>query len=178
MRVEAQSLMDWAKEHRIEADADYENRDEEIPGGNEHRVFLLRAENRVLKLTNPPNFGAQGSLINYLNNLVLNNLLWGDEMQLEAVRGTHAGPELIISQPYVEGRFASAEEIGDFFVAHGFAFCGYHSFQLSSGLRIADARPANIKIDSLTQTFMPIDLHILNAPADLLEEAWQLHCAD
>ncbi len=175
MRMEAQSLMDWAAEHQAEADADYEDPAEEIPGGNEHRVFLLRDKTRVLKLTNPPNFGAQGGLLNYLNNIVLSNFLWSDDIQLEAVRRTEAGPELIISQPFIRGRHATEEEIAAFFTARGFTYRGYHSYQRPSGLRIADARPANIILDALTKRFMPIDLHILNASADLLAEAWSHH---
>ena len=176
--MEAQSLMDWSAEHGCETDADPGVFGEEIPGGNEHRVFLRRDQTRVLKLTNPPNFGAQGGLLNYLNNLVLNNLLWGDDIRLEAVRRTTAGPQLIISQPFVTGRHATEEEITAFFNAHGFTFCGYHSYQRPDGLRIADARFANILLDSLTQKLMPIDLHILNARADLLEEAWRTHLTD
>ena len=93
------------------------------------------------------------------------------------MRRTAAGPQLIISQPFVAGRHATEEEITAFFNAHGFTFCGYHSYQRPEGLRIADARFANILLDSLTQKHMPIDLHILNARADLLEEAWRIHCA-
>ncbi len=177
MRMEAQSLVDWAQKHGAEEDADLEVEGEAIPGGNEHRVFFIRKLNRVFKLTNPPNFGAQGSLLNYLNNLVLSNLVWGDDFRVEGVRRTPFGPELIISQPFIRGREATEEEISSFFTSRRFASRGYHSFQHSNGLRVADARPANIIIDSLTQRFMPIDLHILNAPADLLEEAWRVHCA-
>jgi Serine/Threonine/Tyrosine Kinase found in polyvalent proteins len=140
LRLEAQSLMAWAAANGAEADADYEATAEEIPGGNEHRVFLLREENRVLKLTNPPNFGAQGGLLNYLNNIVLSNLLWGDDIRLEAARATPAGPELIISQPFIRGRDATEEEIRTYFEVRGFFFCGYHSFQQPSGL--ADCRCA------------------------------------
>jgi len=169
--------MDWAEEHGAAEDADLEIEGEAIPGGNEHRVFLVKEISRVLKVTNPPNFGAQGSLLNYLNNLVLSNLLWGDDIRLESVRATADGPALIVSQPFIEGREATEEEITAFFAARGFTFCGYHSYQDAAGLRIADARPANIIMDSITNQFSPIDLHILNAPPGLLEQAWSAEAA-
>jgi hypothetical protein len=140
--------------------------------GNEHRIFQNDDGSRAVKLTRPPNFGARGGLLDYLNNLVLNNYLSGDDLRVEGVIRTDVGPQLIISQPWVKGPPASPESIRDFFLTHGFEPAGQNAwYSPLSGIRVMDARPANIFQDSETGLLMPIDIH-MHAPAAVLEEAW------
>jgi hypothetical protein len=173
--VESRALENWTAQWAPPANASHDADAEEIPGGNEHRVFILPDKSRVLKITNPPNFGAQGKLGSYLDNVVLNNLLWGDDLRLEGARLTENGWELLVSQPFIRGRDATTEEIVSFMEQHGFRQQAYHSFLHASGARIADGRSANIKVIDGADLLAPIDLHVLNAPAEWLELAWSPH---
>ena len=144
-----------------------------IAEGNEHRIFQSEDGSRAIKLTRPPNFGAMGCLADYLDNFVLNNHLWGDDLRLEGIQTTTAGLQLIVSQPWIRGAPATEEEIRSFLAGKGFAPCGTNAFRNShTGIRLADARPANIFKDHLTGLLMPVDVHV-RAPEGVLTLAWE-----
>ena len=71
---------------------------------------------------------------------------------------------------WINGQPASLQLIDKFFRIHGFEPAGENAwYSPRSGLRIMDARPANIFRDVGTGLLMPIDIHI-HAPATVLEE--------
>lgn len=175
LRMETESALDWdlATAGRKENSPDQFKAGGEFAEGNEHRIFLDGEGKRALKLTRPPNYGARGSLLEYLDNLVLNNAEFGDDLRLEGIFATEDGPQLVVSQPWIQGRPATLEEIADFFEHRGYLPSGVHAWwSETTGTRIMDARPANIFIDSATGLMIPIDVHITTS-ASRLEEAWQ-----
>jgi hypothetical protein len=174
LRMEAESAMEWDRTSgggQGYPEDSFET-GQQFAEGNEHRIFQNDEGSRAIKLTRPPNFGARGSLLDYLDNLVLNNFLSGDDLRIEGVINTEAGPQLVVSQPWVKGNPAAVEEIRHFFSRQGFEPAGENAwYSPVSGVRIMDARPANIFVDAESGLLMPIDIHI-HAPADVLEEAW------
>jgi hypothetical protein len=110
--------------------------------------------------------------LDYLDNLVLNNFLSGDDLEIEGVLATEEGPQLIVSQPWIKGKPASHEAIARFFAGKGFEAAGENAWYCpANGVRIMDARPANIFMDEASGLLIPIDIHI-QTPAGILEEAW------
>ena len=172
--MEAESAMEWDRASgggQGYSEDSFET-GKQFAEGNEHRIFQNDDGSRAIKLTRPPNFGARGGLLDYLDNLVLNNYLSGDDLRIEGVVRTDDGPQLIVSQPWVKGPPASPELIRGFFLTQGFEPAGENAwYSPLSGIRIMDARPANIFRDAETGLLMPIDIHI-HAPAGVLEEAW------
>ena len=70
----------------------------------------------------------------------------------------------------INGQPASLQLTDKFFWIHGFEPAGENAwYSPRSGLRVMDARPANIFRDVRTGLLMPIDIHI-HAPATVLEE--------
>jgi len=148
--------------------------------GNEHRIFQSEDGRRAIKLTRPPNFGARGSLADYLDNLVLNNFLWGDDLRVEGIVETPAGLQLIVSQPWIFNEpwldeAGAYSEIHRFLTGLGFREVRLHTFQRDaadqSPTMLMDARPANILKDAESGLLIPIDVHIA-APECELKLAW------
>lgn len=144
-----------------------------IAEGNEHRIFQTEDGRRAIKLTRPPNYGARGGLADYLDNLVLNNYLWGDDLRVEGIRRIAAGLQLIISQPWIAGTPARYDEIRQEMTGRGFAEVKpEHFHDPVKGIGVMDARTANIFKDSATGLLIPIDVHI-SAPAVVIAFAWE-----
>ena len=174
LRMEAKSALEWEESYgwRESYPEDIFDDAQEIPGGNEHQVFQTANGKRALKITNPPGFGAEGELLSYLDNLVLNNYLHGDDMRVEAFLEASAGLQIVITQPWIQGTPALEEEIRCFMIGRGFGLIRENSWwSVETGIRIFDARPANIFKETETGMLIPIDVHI-KVPASILEEAW------
>jgi Serine/Threonine/Tyrosine Kinase found in polyvalent proteins len=174
LRMETESAMEWERScgGNESYPADLFETAREIPGGNEHRVFQTSDGTRAIKVTNPPGYGAEGDLIAYLNNLVLNNFLHGDDLQVEFFQQTQAGLQLVISQPWIEGVPAQEVEISRFMAGRGFEMVRpYYWHSAETGIRVFDARPANVFKESVSGILIPIDVHI-KVPESILEEAW------
>lgn len=149
--------------------------------GNEHRIFQTEDGKRAIKLTRPPNFGARGSLGDYLDNLILNNYLWGDDLRVEGLIQRAEGLQIIVSQPWIfnepwEDDVAAYDEIRNFLKGFGFTETRLHTFRRDTpetGITtIMDARPANILKDAESGCLVPIDVHIA-APESELAQAWE-----
>ena len=138
----------------------------ELEGGNEHEVLVDSESGRVLKLTRPPNFGARGEAVAYLENLLAYDVLLGFEWHFEGIVIEPDGIGILTSQPYVKGEEATDEQIEAYFSGLGFTKKRQHTFFRSiDGITLVDARPANILRDS--EGFMfPIDIHILGVGAE------------
>lgn len=173
--MEAESALEWDRTSggRQSYPEDSFEAGKQFAEGNEHRIFQNDDGSRAIKLTRPPNYGARGALLEYLDNLVVCNYLAADDLRLEGVMETPEGPQLIISQPWVPEHVASLVQIAAFLTHHGFEPAGVHAwYSASEGIRIMDARPANIFVDPETGILIPIDIHF-NVPPELLEEAWR-----
>lgn len=175
LRMEAESAMEWEESYgwRESGAEDIFDDAQEVPGGNEHRVFQTRDGKFALKLTNPPGFGAEGELLSYLDNLVLNNYLHGDDMRVETFLKRSEGLQVVVTQPWIQGAPAPEEEIFLFMRNRGFEPTRSHAWHsLELGIRIFDARPANIFKETESGMLIPIDVHI-KGPPDILEDAWR-----
>ena len=97
---------------------------EEYPsGGGEHLVIFDPPSGRVIKLTKPGFFGAQGEDAGaYLERWALHNLAFGNDVAFEGMV-TFPGedsPRAVISQPFAMGRDATPEEQREFLMEKGF----------------------------------------------------------
>ncbi|MES2709849.1 MAG: hypothetical protein V4726_24850 [Verrucomicrobiota bacterium] len=175
--METESALEWEKfcRGRKGYSADLFEDCREQPGGNEHQIFQTGDGTRAIKLTNPPSFGAWGALLPYLNNLVLNNHLHGDDQRVEAFLPAPEGGEgvqLVMTQPWILGDDAGEEEISRFMIERGFElFCPNGWISTATNVKITDARSPNIK-KSEGGLLIPIDVHIV-APETVLEAAWR-----
>ncbi len=175
LRMEAKSAMEWEESYGWREN-DSENifdDAQEVPGGNEHRVFQTRDGKRAIKITNPPGFGAEGELLSYLDNLVLNNYLHGDDILVETFLKKSGGLQVVVTLPWIQGSPAPEDEIELFMKSRGIEPTRSHAWHSPElGIRIFDARPANIFKELESGMLIPIDVHI-KSPPDVLEEAWR-----
>lgn len=134
-------------------------------GGNEHDVLIQPSGRRVLKITQPGNgYGARSRLTDYLENHLMANILFGDDIRVEyIVYGTRMEdmPMIVVSQPFIEGTRAGDEEISSFWESFDFKGCGPHAYRHPCGTTIYDARPDNIYRSSDGYLF-PIDVQVLH----------------
>lgn len=182
LRAETESVLAWAKASGcLISPSVFEARTVafgELEGGAEHEVLLDEKAGRVLKLTTPPNFGARGEALSYLENLLAYDALLGFEWCFEGVLQEPDGLCFITSQPFVVGSEATPEQIEAWFSGQGFMPKRENSFIRSiDGITIADARPANVLRDAKGNIF-PIDIHILGVCADDLVTGEDDECSD
>jgi hypothetical protein len=141
----------------------------EIGAGSEHTVHLDPPTRRVIKVTHADNFGdgAVGqsfSVLDYLFGLKLQNELFRDDIRLEGlVEYEGELPRVVISQPFVKGRRATAGEVAAYLAGRGFGRQLDGSwFNETLRLRVADAVPDNVfAIDSSGRAFVAtIDVQV------------------
>ncbi len=166
IRQEAQSVVSWARESGRLLDSRkfgrLTARYPQLGGQSEHTVFHLQSRHRVIKFTLPPNFGAQGEAIDYLNNLEAANQLFGDDIRLHGVLETKRGPALITSQPFVSGDVPTPDEVTQWFEANGYHSKGHNRWKNDdTGVEIADAHVGNL-IKTEDGELIPIDLQVLS----------------
>ncbi len=165
LRQEAQSVVSWARANGRLIDAarfgEIAARFPSLGGQSEHVVWHPTDGNRVLKLTIPPSFGAQGG-IGYVRNILSSNRLFGDDIQVHGVLETLGGPAILTSQPFVKGSVPGAEEVARWFKNAGFQSIGHnHWLDNLTGIEIADAHVGNL-IKSDDGELIPIDLQVLS----------------
>lgn len=164
IHAEAQSLRQWAEENgwliSKEQIAALTDDATEVDGASEHDVFLPAGAVRIVKATRPPNFGARGEALAYLDNVHAVNTLFADDWRFEGVLEQEDGVRLITSQPFIKGGSASTGQIEGYFAALGFLPSGTHKFTRADGISVADARPDNVLVDEQGDVF-PIDVHVL-----------------
>ena len=164
IRQEAESILKWGVDTRrmLGARQLFEiAEDWEILGGqSEHTVFLARKFLRVVKLTIPPHFGAQGSIL-YLQNILACNRIFGDNIWFHGIVEIERGPAFVISQPYVEGTQPTSNEVADWFINQGYEATGHNRwFHPVTGVEVADAHTGNL-IKTSDGELVPIDLQVL-----------------
>lgn len=121
---------------------------------------------RAIKITkNFPNYGAQGSALNYLTNLEYHNLLFPEHPPIlfEGILRTDQGDVLVTSQDFVIGHPAEEEQICSYFQKRGFREVGDYAYEMRIGKKIVslmDARPDNVFYDTLFEQIVPIDVQV------------------
>ncbi len=167
IRQEAESVVSWARESGRLLDPGKFGRlaacFPQLGGQSEHTVFHVQSCHRVIKFTLPPNFGAQGDALAYLENLQAANEFFGDDIVLHGVLETKRGPALVTSQPFVFGDAPTPAEVGAWFESNGYHSTGHNRWKnASSGADIADAHVGNL-IKTKDGELVPIDLQVLSA---------------
>jgi DNA ligase (NAD+) len=167
LRQEAESVVSWAREHGRIIDSGrfgrLASRYPQLGGQSEHNVFHIQSKNRVIKITIAPNFGAQGTALQYLSNLTAANELFGDDIVLHGVIETRRGPAFVISQPYIPGVPPTPAEIESWFLKNGYQPAGYNRWKNeTTGADVADAHIGNL-IKTEEGELIPIDLQVLHA---------------
>lgn len=165
LRAEAESLRQWADEtgHQIDpVKFDREVRAwSEIGGATEHHVYLNPDNSRVVKVTRAPSFGARNEVLEYVRNAIWANEMFGDDIRLEGIIETEAGPAIVTSQPFIEGREPTVDKISEWFESQGYVADGYNKWRHpETGAVIADAHSGNLVMTDAG--LIPIDLQILN----------------
>jgi hypothetical protein len=124
-RVSSARMLEWAQDSgRILNPTPLVNMGgENHPQGGEHVVMFDPATARVVKLTKPGFFGAQGEDAGaYLERWALHNRAFGDDVAFEGLV-TLPGedlPRAVISQAFAQGRDATPQEQRDFLIEKGF----------------------------------------------------------
>ncbi|MBN8460492.1 MAG: NAD-dependent DNA ligase LigA [Verrucomicrobia bacterium] len=173
LRQETESVVLWAAANgRLVDFARFGELAESHPslgGQSEHVVFHVPQTNRVLKLTIPPAFGAQGSAVDYLANIEAANRIFGDDIRFHGVLETADGPAFVVSQPFVDGTVPLSNEVADWFSLAGYRSVGHNRWRSDeTGIEIADAHVGNL-IKAEDGELIPIDLQILSVGAALPE---------
>jgi DNA ligase (NAD+) len=167
LRQEAESVVSWARRNGRLIDSarfgEITAGFSDLGGQSEHVVFRPEESSRVIKLTIPPNFGAQGGVIAYLANLDAANHIFGDDIQFHGVLETIRGPSLVTSQPFIAGSEPEPAEVEAWFVAAGFKAIGHNRWQHPvTRAEIADTHVGNL-IKTEDGELIPIDLQVLSA---------------
>ena len=166
IRQEAQSMVSWAKEsNRLINSQRFGRLAARYPrlgGQSEHTVFHVEGRYRVIKITLPPHFGAQGEAVDYLTNLEASNQVFGDEILLHGVLETERGPALIVSQPFIRGMAPTSQEVATWFESNGYLSQGHNRWKnQATGVEIANAHVGNL-IKTADGELVPIDLQVLS----------------
>jgi len=120
----------------------------------------------VIKLTHPDVAGdgsvGQSDLLGYLKGLYLQNQLFQDDIRLEGIVSLDGEfPQIVISQPFVKGREATAPEIATFMQQRGFRSKdgAWHNGTVT----VSDAVRHNVMAadtDDGSITIVPFDLQV------------------
>ncbi len=166
-------------------------------GGEEHLVWRDDANDRAVKLTKPNCFGLtveaewfldeerdeaelrpalRGAMpLEYLDRLLLQNEVFGDEIELLGIIDKRQAMHVVTAQPVIRGDSTPLEEIARFMESLGFLALpnigvgreGALSFLLPDGAIAAfDCHPANFLSDG--EHVFPIDVLLVRADEQLL----------
>lgn len=145
--------------------------------GLEHEVRLMFGRDRVMKDYDPRTidldtgetfFKPTDSVFDYLTDLMLANHFFGDDLRLEGFYETATGClHVVISQPFVEGRHPSWDELVKKMEAQGLVHegqgAGTSRFWLDGGpaglIRVTDVHEDNVILNEETNWAHVIDVH-------------------
>lgn len=125
--AEFEAFLEWGAREGLISDrhvADGRNPDS---NGREHEVWLPRETGRVIKATYPQAFGlaltatGQASPAQYLDRIVLNNGLFGDDLRVQGLWNENGKLRVVTTQPLIDAPSASDSTIQNFFGRLGFA---------------------------------------------------------
>ena len=178
VREEQARLIQWAK--------DNQKLTKVIPpwdtSGGEHFVYADVAKGRLIKVTSKNNLGygiALGSHCRgatpseYIDRLALQNELFSDDIQLEAIAIRDRVPVVITSQPIYRGIPTPEAEIITLMTANQFKHLAPGTFYLKErGLLVFDLHPRNAIRDpkGFVHVFDPVVQRITEDFAQYIEE--------
>lgn len=130
------------------------------------RVFKIY-DTRKFDETGYPLFKPTDSIFDCLTDLMLANHLFGDDIQLEGFDEMEGYLRIFISQPFVEGRHPSWDELVEKVEAQGMAHegqgAGRSRFWIDGGLagvvRVTDVHEDNVIVNAKTNWAHLIDVH-------------------
>lgn len=163
-------VLAWADRYGRKRDAKGFREQGKIGGGGEHSIFQGDDPARLLKVTKPNLYGAQGQDAGqYLQRWALSNRVFDDDVRVEGVIELPGdeGSRLVISQPKVEGRDADADEQRAFLQAKGFVENGGKFIHPTLGLAVWDTNTPGNVIVRPDGSMQAVDLQI--APANAAE---------
>jgi hypothetical protein len=145
--------------------------------GYEHEVWLPQMPpgepQRVLKATYLDEFGhlphgIAASPVQYLERLHYQNLIFHDDIRLEGIlvtgRGHFFSMRVVTSQPFVNGRPGTAEEIKTFFLNQGFRHIRMKRrdgwYRREDGLLCSDTHGGNLLFSAASQ-LIAIDVPVI-----------------
>jgi hypothetical protein len=157
-------------------------------GGEEHRLWLASEGDRYFKATFPGKYAftviadgaglpdlAEGTPLEYLERLLLQNSVFGDAVYLEGVAQEPNGNVIVSSQPHIAGEEVTREEILAFMSRLWFKPLPNLHLGRSGSLAfyrdldevaLFDAHPGNFVKDQ-EGVVLPIDLILVRAGEDL-----------
>ena len=193
---EAEALRDWARARELVLDP-FEFLSPAWTGGEEHLVWHDETGDRYIKLTKANAFGLtvaaewfidderdeaelkpalRGAMPSeYLDRLLLQNEIFGDEVELLGIIDKRQALHVVTSQPTIRGGAASPEEISDFMHRLGFRLLpelhigrlgALSFFHERDGIAAFDCHAANYLVSG--RDIVPIDVLLVRANDDLL----------
>jgi hypothetical protein len=151
--------------------------------GGEHCVTFNPVRQRVLKSTRPDlnhGFGItegrdpSATPSEYLDRLLTQNRIFSDDVQLEWIALVAQGISIVTSQPFIEGRDATQDEIESFMARKGFKKVGQGAFyHTGEDLLIHDLMSRNVKVDPLGRIH-PIDAAITRVAPEFVKNRYRI----
>jgi hypothetical protein len=141
----------------------------EYPGGMEHRIFLDPKNSRIYKLTRPGNWGVMGNPVDYLKSIAAFSQVAPElNIKVEGVYLNDDAPTILTSYNQIEGEHPHLAELKRYLKSKGWQQSGeakYNTYVHKSGLELLDAHPGNF-IKSAAGKIYPIDVHFDSTDAD------------
>lgn len=128
--------------------------------GGEHVVAYDAESGRVVKLTKPGFVGYYAEDAGaYLERWALANRVFGDDVKIEGIvrLPEEDAPRVVISQPFVPGRDAAADEIAAFLNERGFVEDRGRWIHPILGVTVGDTLTEGNAVTRADGSLMPID---------------------
>lgn len=178
-------MLEWGEaESLIRSESDYPFFSRPPDGfGDEHQAWYDEDSARWFKATYANRFGlawgrdGTATAREYLTRLLLQNLYFGDDIQLVAVVESEQKLRVLTSQPHIAGEPAPYEEIQLWFT--GIGFCRIEASQRiawyrpAENLLVADAHEGNV-IWTPAGDLIPIDLNLIQPVGGLRDQILSL----
>lgn len=177
LAAEIEAIRRWAEEHGGGGQFEELSRAPDA-FGYEHEVWFPKSDDdnpRVLKATYCNSFGvmpdgSEATPVGYLERLQLQNLVFGDDIELEGViEPSFALIRIVTSQQAIQGRPAEVEEIELFFSQRSFQRFVWHGksvwFREMDRVICADTHGGNILVTHGGE-MAAIDVPVMFAPRD------------
>jgi hypothetical protein len=108
-----------------------------------------------------------------LDRLQTHNRIFSDDVQLEWIAPVPQGLSIVTSQPFIEGRDATQDEIESFMARKGFKKVGQGAYYgTGENLLIHDLMPRNVKVDPLGRIH-PIDAAITRVTLEFVRHRFR-----
>jgi hypothetical protein len=172
-------LRKWAKENGKLGG----NLPREDKRGGEHTVQLPSEDDksqRVIKATRPEASAGYGIAIGsnggaspgeYLDRQTIHNRIFNDDVKLERVVPVGSKLSIVTSQPHINGRNATADEIDSYMGQKGFEKVASGSYyHRQEGLFVHDLSANNAKLSATTGQVRVIDAVIQRATPSFVED--------